>query len=94
MKSQLTIDQRLQLRDYISAVGVSGNPVLLKTLVEIDDDFTLLTIYVVALAFDRRTLRQTTEFLKACGICASDIARALKVVFDSVQGQSFVHGWN
>jgi hypothetical protein len=94
MKTRLTADQRRQLRDYISAIGVSGNPVLLKALAEIDDDFELLTICVVASAFDRRTPQQTSEFLKARGICATHIARALKVVFDSVQGQPFVHGWN
>jgi hypothetical protein len=95
MKTRLTTDQRRQLRDFVSAVGIDGNPVLLKILAEIDDDdFELLTTCVVASVFDNRTPRQTTDYLKERGICVTDILRALRAVLDSVQGPQFVHGWN
>ena len=48
METRMTTDQRRALRDYISAVGLGKNPVLLKIPAEIDDDFELLTTCVVA----------------------------------------------
>jgi hypothetical protein len=94
MKTRMTTDQRRQLRNYISAVGVSGNPALLKILAEIDGDFELLATCVIASLFDNQTPRQTTEFLRERGISATDIAWALKAVIAGVQGPQFVHGWN
>ena len=96
MKTRLTTDQRRQLRDYISAIGVSKVPLLLQALSEIadTDDFELLRACVVADIFDGRTPRQTSEFLISHGICKSDIARAFGAVLAGVQGPQFVHGWN
>jgi hypothetical protein len=44
--------QRRALRDYISAVGIGKTPVLLKILTEIEDDFELIKVCVIASVFD------------------------------------------
>ena len=92
----MTPNQRRQLRDHVSAVGVSKSPELLKALSEITntDDFDLLRACVVADIFDGRTPRQTSAFLLSHGICESDIARVLGVVLASTQSPCVVHGWN
>jgi hypothetical protein len=94
MKTSLSAEQRQQLRDFISAVGVGKNPTLLEILEETEDDFELIKIGIVASAFDGQTPRQTTEFLKERGVCAEDIIRALRAILATVQGPEFVHGWN
>ena len=93
LNTRLTESQRRQLRDHICAVGIDGNPALLKILAEIDDDFELLMVFIAASSFDDRTPRQTTEFLEASGISATVIAQALEAVLDSLQA-GFVHGRN
>ena len=90
----MTTDQRRALRDYISAVGVGKNPVLLKILEEIEGDFELIKVCVIASVFDDQTPRETTEFLRERGICEPDIARVFRVLLADVQGGHFVHVWN
>jgi len=67
---------------------------ILARIVDGEDDFELVQVYILASVFDDRTPRQTTEFLCKCGICLTDIIRALKTVYDRVQGLPVVHGWN
>jgi hypothetical protein len=92
----MTTDQRRQLRDYVSAIGVSKAPVLLEILSEIadTDDFEMLRASVVVDIFDGQTPRKTTEFLRERGISEADIARVFRAVFADVQRAHFVHGWN
>jgi hypothetical protein len=94
MQIGLTTEQRQQLRDYISAVGVGKNSVLLRILEEIENDFELVKVFVVASAFDGQTPRQTTELLRERGVCEADIVRALRELLAEVRPAPFVHGWN
>jgi hypothetical protein len=96
LKTALTNSQRRQLRDHVSAIGVSKSPELLMALSEIEDtdDFELLKACVVADIFDGKTPRQTSAFLLSHGICESDIARMIGVVLASAQPPCVVHGWN
>ena len=89
----MTTDQRGQLRDYVSAVGISGNPVLLKILAEVEDDFELLKVCVIGDIFDGKTPRQTSRFLRERGIRETDIVKVFGAVLADVQLR-FVHGSN
>jgi hypothetical protein len=97
MKTQMTDSQRRQMRTYVSAIGVGKAPELLGILARIvdgEDDFELVQVYILASIFDDRAPQQTTEFLTECGIGVADIVQALKTVYDRVQNLHAVHSWN